>query len=237
MEALFSDPAALRRLSPLLQWSAIGLVVLGVLVQTAKQLVDLRERSLSTALARTNDEARTKKEAALQVALAKAKGDCDKLAATSKEWQDRASKAEALAPKFDERGRIVAGPNATYPTEFSEGVARAERMLSAGDLDGAYGIGQDLLAKRADFGLAYFLLGIVEGERKHVDVCETYLKKAMTCGVDDWHQALCLYSLAEIAMVRGQEAAGYDYIRQAHEKLPSDPHIQAAYNKLPAEYR
>ena len=237
MEALFSDPAALKRLSPLLQWSAIGLVALGAVVQTAKHLVDVRERSLSAALARASDEARTKKEADLQAALAKARSDYDKLAATSKDWQDRISKAEALAPKFDERGRIVAGPSATYPTEFSEGVAKAERMLSTGDLDGAYGIGQDLLAKKSDFGLAYFILGIVEGERKHVDVCETYLKKAMACGVDNWHQALCLYSLAEIEMVRGQKAASYDYIRQAHTKLPSDPHIQAAYDKLPEEYR
>ena len=247
MEAIFSDPAALKRLSPLLQWSAIGLVALGALAQTAKHLVDLRERSLSAALAEANDDARSKKEAALQAALAKeaalqaalakAKSDYDKLAAASKDWQDRVSKAEAQVPKFDERGRIVAGPNAAYPTEFSEGIAKAERMLSTGDLDGAYQIAKDLLAKKDDFGLAYFILAIVEGERKHVDISETYLKKAMSCGVDDWHQALCLYSLAEIALDRGQEAASYDYIRQAHAKAPNDPHIQAAYEKLPDEYR
>ena len=169
--------------------------------------------------------------------MAKARSDYDKLAATSKEWQERVSKAEAQVPKFDERGRIVAGPSAAYPTEFSEGIAKAERMLSAGDLDGAYQIGQELLAKKDDFGLAYFILAIVEGERKHVDVSENYLKKAMSCGVDNWHQALCLYSLAEIALERGQEAASYDYIRQAHAKAPTDPHIQAAYDKLPDEYR
>ena len=237
MEAFFSDPATLKRLSPLLQWGAIGLVALGALVQTAKHLVDLRERSLSSALAREKEDTRAKKEAALQAALVKIRSDFDKLAASSNELRERAARAEAMAPKLDQRGRIVAGPNVTYSSEFSEGIARAERLLSAGDLDGAYQIGEELRAKRDDFGLAYFILAIVEGERKHVDVCETYLNKALACGVDDWHQALCFYNLAEIATERGQEAESFDYIRQAHRKAPTDPHIEAAYEKLPPEYR
>ena len=170
MDAFFSDPASLRRLSPWLQWGAIGLVALGALVQTAKQLVDLRERRLSSALARAKDDAEAKKEAALRAALLKSKSDYDQLAASLNELQERASKAEAMAPKLDRRGRIVAGPNVTYSSEFSEGIVRAERMLSTGDLDGAYQIGEELRAKRDDFGLAYFILAIVEGERKHVDV-------------------------------------------------------------------
>ena len=237
MEAFFSDPAALKRLSPLLQWGAIGLVAMGALVQTAKHFVDLRERNLSSALARDKDDVQAKKEAALQAALAKSKSDCDKLAALSKDLQERIGKAEAMAPKLDRRGRIVAGPNVTYASEFSEGISRAERLLSTGDLDGAYQIGEELRAKRDDFGLAYFILAIVEGERKHVDVCEAYLKKAMACGVDDWHEALCFYNLAEIATDRGQEAESFDYIRQAHRKAPTDPHIEAVYEKLPPEYR
>ena len=221
----------------MLQWGAISLVALGALVQTAKHLVDLRERNISSALAREKDDVQAKKEAAIQAALVKSRSDYDKLAASSKDLQERVSKAEAQAPKLDRRGRFVAGPNVTYGSEFSEGIARAERLLSTGDLDGAYQIGEELRAKRDDFGLAYFILAIVEGERKHVEVCETYLKKALACGVDDWHEALCFYNLAEIATERGQETESFDYIRQAHRKAPTDPHIEAAYEKLPAEYR
>jgi len=237
MDSLYTDPTALKRLSANLQWVAIALVVCGVVVQVVKHLVDLRERNVSTALSASKEDARIKKEQELQAALEKSKLDYQQLSASAKQLQDHLSKAEIAAPKIDRQGRIAASPFVSYDSEFSEGVAEARRLFSAGDLDGAFRVADGLRKKNDDFGLAYFLLGSVEAERGNFENAEALLKKALSLGLDTADEAWCLHNLGLAVGSQGRQVSAIDYIKQAHKKAPNEAGITQTFEKIPPELR
>jgi tetratricopeptide (TPR) repeat protein len=237
METLYTDPTALKRLSANLQWCAIALVVCGVVVQVVKHLVDLRERSVSAALSAAKDQSRIKKEQELQVALEKSKQDYEQLSSSAKELQDRLEKAEIAAPKIDRQGRIAASPFVSYASEFSEGIAEARRLFSAGDMDGAFRVADGLRKRKDDFGLAYFLLGSVEAQRSHFGEAEAFLKKALSLGLDVADEAWCLHNLGLVVGSQGHQLKAIDYIKEAHKKAPNEVGITQTYEKIPLDLR
>jgi tetratricopeptide (TPR) repeat protein len=234
MELLHNDPIALRRLSAVLQWLAIGLVVGGVLLQSMKQLVDLKERRVTTAINAARDAERLKKEQELQAALAKTAGDYEQVSASAKDLATKLAVAQQAAPKVNGAGRTG---SATPLPELMAGIAEARRLFAAGDLDGAYRIGEGLKERNRNFGLAYFVMGTVEAQRHRLDQAEQLLRQAISCGLDAHDEAWCRNNLSVIAAARGRTEEAIALIIEAHALAPNDPEVNKAYHKLPSAVR
>lgn len=79
-EMTLSDPSALKRLSNILQWVAIGLVFCGGFVQILRFVVDQKERAISRDQSLEKERQQQGREAALRADLEKSKSDLEVVA-------------------------------------------------------------------------------------------------------------------------------------------------------------
>lgn len=66
MLPVWDDPTQLERINSALQWSAIPLIVLGVLLQIGQLVIDKREKSLTAQIEADNEKARLERETKFQ---------------------------------------------------------------------------------------------------------------------------------------------------------------------------
>lgn len=74
-------------------------------------------------------------------------------------------------------------------------ILQAKRLYNEGRYDEAYRIADELRQKNPDFGLAYFILGTTEMQRKHYDEGEELLNRAVQFGLPDEDMAWAFHNL------------------------------------------
>lgn len=121
---LWDDPTALRRLGVVLQWLAIGLVLLGALIQIGKLVLDVREKNLSTSLAVEMEQQRQQRENELKQELVETKTKLVEAGRQADEAHNLASQLEAK-----QKPRILSNERKDKFKKALEGAPRGKVLV------------------------------------------------------------------------------------------------------------
>lgn len=115
------------------------------------------------------------------------------------------------SPKIDLDGRIAVSPYVWLASEFSDGIVNARAKFTEGKLDEAFEIARALTIKKADFGLAYFIMGTVEAERGNFQKSQDFILLSLKYGLPNSDKAWAYHNLGIIALRQNklEEAISY----------------------------
>lgn len=151
--------------------------------------------------------------------------------------QQQVQQSQAIAPKLDPNGRIMASPFVSFASEFSEGIARSRTLVQEGKLDEAYAIADDLAVKKPDFGLAFFMMGTIEAMKGQLKPAETHLAVAIDKGLSKPDEAWALNNLASIYVRTDRRSEALRSLEKAVLLNPDEPEIVKFRDALKAAAR
>ena len=153
------------------------------------------------------------------------------------ELKKQVNNIELSAPKIDNQGRIATSPFVTMASEFSEGIAASKAMYNKGDLDGAYKKAEEIISKKNDFGLAYFMRGTVLAAKGNYNDALIDLKKAVNYGLDKSDLAWCYHNMAISELNLNKLQNAYDYFIKCYETDTNFTSSKDIFEKLKIELK
>mgnify|MGYP006419428923 FL=1 len=116
--------------------------------------------------------------------------------------------------------QIKAGTQTIPKKPLSDEILQAKRLYNEGKYDEAYGIAEEQRQKNPDFGLAYFILGTIEMQRKHYDKGEESLNRAVQCGLPDEDMAWAFHNLGYSSLRKQDFEQAREFLGKAIELNP-----------------
>ncbi len=123
--------------------------------------------------------------------------------------------------KQPENKQIEVGAQAIPEKHLSNEIVQAKRLYNEGEYDKAYRIADEQRQKNPESGLAYFILGTIEMQRKHYDKGEESLNRAVQFGLPDEDMAWAFHNLGYSSIRKRDFEKAREFLRKAIE-LNSD---------------
>ncbi len=121
-----------------------------------------------------------------------------------------APSSEPLADK-----QIETNAQAILKPNFSDIITRARRFYHEGKYVDAYNIVYDLRQKHPDFGLIYFILGMIEMHNEYYDKGEELLNQAVQIGLPDKDMAWAFHNLGTSSLRKNDFEQARDFLEKA----------------------
>lgn len=120
------------------------------------------------------------------------------------------------SPKIDNQGRIAASPFVTLASEFSDGIQKSKELFIKGEFKKVYDITTDLINKKSDFGLAYFLRGSALAQLfKYADAMKEF-NNAVKYGLDNSDLTWCYHNMAICEIHENNLESAYKYFMKCY---------------------
>lgn len=144
---------------------------------------------------------------------------------------------ELSSPKIDNRGRIASSPFVTMASEFSEGISKSQELYNIGDYKGSYDLAVELINKKNDFGLAYFMKGTVLAQWNKYSEALIDLNKAIKYGLDNSDLAWCYHNMAICELNRNNLKEAYDFFVKCYNSDPNFKESKDLFERLKNEIK
>jgi len=142
---------------------------------------------------------------------------------------------ELSSPKIDNQGRIASSPYVTMASEFSDGITKSKKLFNQGKYQASYDISIELINKKEDFGLAYFMKGtILTRWNKYSDALIDF-NKAIKYGLDNSDLTYCYNNMAICEVNRNNLQAAYNYFLRLYNIDPNFKESKDIFERLKNE--
>jgi len=142
---------------------------------------------------------------------------------------------ELSSPKIDNQGRIASSPYVTMASEFSKGISKSRELFNKGDYNGAYKIANELIIKKEDFGLAYFIRGTVLSKWTRYNEALIDFKKAVKYGLDKSDLTWCYHNMAISELNSNNLQSAYNYFVKCFNTTPEFKESKDTFERLKKE--
>jgi len=136
----------------------------------------------------------------------------------------RISQLSETASRIDQTGRVVVPSGLlSYPSEFAYGINKAKDLFRQGKFADAFAEAERLSKKKADFGVAYAIMGTVRAQEGVYGESQALLTKAIDLGLAKSDLASAYHCLGIVALRQGNNAKAKQYFELA---LATDPDMK-----------
>lgn len=134
--------------------------------------------------------------------------------------------------KQPEDKQIEVGAQTIPEKRLSNEIVQAKRLYNEGKYDEAYRVADKERQKNPDFGLAYFILGTTEMQRKHYDKGEELLKNAIQFGLPDEDMAWAFHNLGVSSLRRKDYEKAREFLEKATGLSPNMEESQKTLDSI-----
>ena len=111
-------------------------------------------------------------------------------------------------------------------------ILEARKLYDKGEYDDAYNIVDDLRQKHPDFGLTYFILGMIEMRNEHYDKGEELLNQAVKLGLPDEDMAWAFHNLGTSSLRKKDFEQAREFLEKAVGLNPNMEESRKVLNLL-----
>lgn len=144
---------------------------------------------------------------------------------------------ELSSPKIDNQGRIASSPYVTMASEFSDGISESRELFNRGDFKGSFEKAEELINKKNDFGLAYFIRGTVLSKWNRNSEALIDFNKAIKYGLGKSDLTWCYHNMAISELHRNNLEEAYNYFIKCYNTSPGFKESRDLFEKLKKEIK
>ena len=167
--------------------------------------------------------AQQKENINLLVQIGDRDGEIEKLKSEKRVLVQQIEGLLTIRPKLDPWGRLQLSPWFTISSDFDTGINKAKGLYSAGNVNEAYKIAEELVHKNKTFGLGYYLMGVIEIDKGKNAEGEKNILKAINLKIPPEDEAWGYYHLGRSVMKRKKNDEALKYFEKA---LALDPNME-----------
>jgi tetratricopeptide (TPR) repeat protein len=144
---------------------------------------------------------------------------------------------ELSSPKIDNQGRIASSPYVTMASEFSDGISESRELFNRGDLKGSFKKAEELINKKNDFGLAYFIKGTILFKWGRYSEAILDFNKAIKYGLDKSDLTWCYHNMAINELHRNNREEAYKFFIKCYNISPDFNESKDIFETLKKEIK